>query len=195
MLYLISQKARMRRAKAKELFKTVLQQSRQPYFYEEFGVPDTMEGRFEMLSIHGGLLVDRLCRSDTGKEGRVLAQTFFDVMFKNVDWGMRESGVGDLAVPRRIKKMMSDFKGRAYAYNEAYRSGKGCITHALLRNVYPEGKRPSMETLEKFATYVQSVAHTLDQQGLSDFWLGRVHFPPVGASNQNNGINNDSQAA
>lgn len=195
MLYLISPKARMSRAKAKELFKSVLQQSRNPYFYEIYGVADTMEGRFEMVALHGGLMVSRLCRPDMGREGRILAQSFFDEMFKNIDWAMRESGVGDLAVPRRIKAKMSEFKGRALAYDEAARSGNGEITHALIRNIYASTPRPSMEMLEQFSRYVQQCARQLDNQGLSDFWQGRVSFPHIGASNQNVGIKNESQAA
>lgn len=202
MLYLISQKARVSRAKAKELFKTVLQQARQPQFYEIYGVPDTMEGRFEMVALHGGLLVSRLCRADMGREGKVLAQAFFDEMFRNIDWAMRESGVGDLAVPRRIKAKMTEFKGRAHAYDEAGRSGLGEMTHAISRNVFNSGPRPVLTVLAAFAQYVQSAAHQLDNQGLSDFWQGKVHFPSsfpsamaMGASNQNDGIQNESQAA
>ena len=202
MLYLISPKARARRLKAKELFKTVLQQSRNPHFYEIYGVPDTMEGRFEMVALHGGLLVSRLCRPDMGREGKVLAQAFFDVMFRNIDWAMRESGVGDLAVPRRIKAKMANFKGRAHAYDEAGRSGLGEMTHAISRNVFFEGPRPALDVLEQFAQYVQSAAHQLDNQGLSDFWQGKVYFPShfpsamgFAVGHQNNGTENVAQAA
>lgn len=197
MLYLLTQKGRLSRAKAKELFQIVLRQSRNPYFYEMFGVPDTVEGRFEIVSLHGGLLVNRLCRPDMGREGKILAQAFFDVMFKNIDWSMRERGVGDLAVPRRIKKLMSDFKGRAFAYDESCRAGCSELTHALVRNVYAESPKPSAETMKQFAHYIQSCVTELDKQGLSDFWRGIAHFPvPVTPSNNNqNGTNNATQAA
>ena len=195
MLYLLTQKGRLSRAKAKELFQIVLRQSRNPYFYEIYGVPDTIEGRFEMVSLHGGLLVNRLCRPDMGREGRILAQAFFDVMFKNIDWSMRENGVGDLAVPRRIKKMMSDFKGRAYAYDESCRAGCSELTHALVRNVYANSAKPSAETVKEFSQYIQSCVTELEKQGLSDFWRGIANYSSLPFNNNQNGNNNAIEAA
>lgn len=197
MLYLMTQKGRLSRTKAKELFQIVLRQSRHPYFYEMYGVPDTIEGRFEMVSLHGGLLVSRLCRPDMGREGKILAQAFFDVMFKNIDWSMRERGIGDLGVPRRIKKMMADFKGRAYAYDEACRAGCAELRHALARNVYGDGAKPSAETVKEFSQYIQNCAAELEKHGLSDFWRGMATYPSLPASNnnQNESNNNATQAA
>lgn len=195
MLYLMTQKGRLSRAKAKELFQIVLRQSRDPHFYEMYGVPDTLEGRFEIVSLHGGLLVNRLCRPDMGREGKILAQAFFDVMFKNIDWSMRERGIGDLGVPRRIKKMMSDFKGRAYAYDESCRAGCSELRHALARNVFAETPKPSAEKMKEFSQYIQSCVTELEKQGLSDFWGGRAHFPVMPSNNNQNGTNNATQAA
>ena len=196
MLYLMTQKGRLSRAKAKELFQIVLRQSRHPHFYEDYGVPDTIEGRFEMVALHGGLLVNRLCRPDMGREGRILAQAFFDVMFKNIDWSMRERGIGDLGVPRRIKKMMADFKGRAFAYDESCRAGCSELTHALVRNVYAETDKPSAEIVKDFSLYIQSCVTELEKQGLSDFWRGIAHYPALPSNNNQNGIhNNATQAA
>lgn len=198
MFYLLTQKGRSSRAKAKELFQTVLRQSRDSYFYEIYGVPDTTEGRFEMVSLHGGLLVNRLCRPDMGREGKILAQAFFDVMFKNIDWSMRERGVGDLAVPRRIKKMMSDFKGRAFAYDESCRAGCSELTHALVRNVYGNSEKPSTDTVKQFSHYIQSCVTELEKQGLSDFWRGIVYYPALPSTynqNQNGSPHNATQAA
>ena len=196
MLYLMTQKGRLSLAKAKELFQIVLRQSRHPHFYEAYGVPDTIEGRFEMVALHGGLLVNRLCRPDMGREGRILAQAFFDVMFKNIDWSMRERGIGDLGVPRRIKKMMADFKGRAFAYDESCRAGCSELTHALVRNVYAETDKPSAEIVKDFSLYIQSCVTELEKQGLSDFWRGIAHYPALPSNNNQNGIhNNATQAA
>jgi cytochrome b pre-mRNA-processing protein 3 len=153
--------------------------SRSPIFYEGYDVPDTIEGRFEMITLHGGLLVNRLCQPDMGAEGRMLAQAFFDVMFFNLDWSIRELGVGDLGVPRRIKQMMTSFKGRAFAYDEAMKSGKSEIAHALIRNLYATSSRPSAEILNAMAAYMQDCGAVLKKQGLSDFWLGSVEFPHI----------------
>ncbi len=198
MLYLLSQKGRVRHAQAKKLYQEVLRQSRNPVFYTSYSIPDTIEGRFEMVSLHGGLIVNRLCRPDMGLEGRKLAQAFFDVMFKNIDWAIRENGVGDLAVPRRIKKMMSEFKGRAIAYDEAAKDDKnGSIVHVLLRNVYgQESSRPSQDTIELMADYIHTSVITLDKSSLSDLYQGNIRFAPLQNLNSYNGtINNAPQAA
>lgn len=164
---------------ARNLYDLIMDQSREPYFYADCKVPDTVEGRFELLALHVGLVVNRLSRSDMGSEGRVLAQALFDVMFRNLDWSLREMGVGDLAVPRRVKRMMESFKGRTFAYDEAVKSGSGEIKHALIRNMYGKVSDPHMDQLEAMADYVQACVSKLDGIGLSDYWRGRVEFPVV----------------
>lgn len=185
---------RVRRAAAGKLYDAVMQQSRSPFFYQDCKIPDTMEGRFEVLVLHGGLLVNRLCRPDMGRDGRILAQSFFDVMFRNLEWSLREMGIGDLGVPRRVKKMMGGFKGRAFAYDEALKSGRGEIKHALIRNMYGTVGEPHSDELERMADYVSDCAARLGALGLSDVWQGKVEFPALGAvkdmedKNENKGM-------
>lgn len=196
MFYLLTPSGRLSRAKSKELFQIVLRQSRQAFLYETYKVPDTIEGRFEMVTLYGGILVNRLCRPDMGREGKMLAQAFFDVMFQNIDWSMRERGVGDLAVPHRIKKMMSDFKGRSLAYDEACRSGPSELTHALVRNVYGANSKPTLEILQQFVRYIQECTADLEKKGLSDFWSGRLSYPSfLYNTNQNGSRDYATQAA
>lgn len=191
-LHLLTKKGRLSRERAKDLYAQVVKASRNPVFYTAYGIPDTVEGRFEMVCLHGGVLVNRLSRPDMGAEGRMLAQAFFDVMFINLDWSIREAGVGDLAVPRRIKKMMSDFKGRSFAYDEAVKAGGGEVEHALTRNLYADGK-PTPDVLAAMARYLQSCVVELSKQGLSDFWQGRVRFPDADSLSQ--GYTHAPQAA
>lgn len=197
MFYLLTKKGRLSRQRARDLYNQVVRHSRSPIFYEGYEVPDTLEGRFEMICLHGGMLVNRLCRPDMGEEGRVLAQAFFDTMFINLDWSIREMGVGDLGVPRRVKAMMAAFKGRAYAYDEAIRVGQGEIHHALIRNLYGTVEKPSPEVLSAMSLYVMGSAANLAEQGLSDFWQGKLSFPDIEQSHKGNfqGILNVSQAA
>jgi len=195
MLYLFSKKGRLSHQKAKELYNQVVRHARSPIFYEGYSAPDTVEGRFEMIALHGGLLVNRLCAPDMGREGRMLAQAFFDVMFFNLDWSIREMGVGDLGVPRRVKQMMSAFKGRAFAYDEAVKVGGGEVKHALIRNLYATSSRPSPETLNAMSAYIMNCVSALRNQGLSDFWLGKVVFPNIEFNQQGQNINASSQAA
>ncbi|MGB1077048.1 MAG: ubiquinol-cytochrome C chaperone family protein [Bdellovibrionales bacterium] len=104
-------------------------QARQPVFFQDLQVEDTLEGRFEMICLHTGLLMEWLYKNDRAP----LAQALFDVMFVDIDRNLRESGVGDLAVPKRIKKMMKAFKGRAFAYQEGIK--KDTLDDVITRNL------------------------------------------------------------
>lgn len=182
---------RARKQAARALYDAVLQRSKSPFFYGGCRVPDTIEGRFECLCLHAGLLVARLCRPDAGVEGRRLAQAFFDVMFRNMEFSLRESGVGDLAVPRRIKKMMASFKGRSVAYDESVRAGDGEIRHALIRNIYGPLAGQFNEELDKMAPYVKECAARFESTGLSDFSMGKITFPPIGPEYSRNEHENE----
>jgi len=177
MLGLINSRKRTATKAAHRIYDAIMDVSRQPVFFGECRIPDTLEGRFEVLTLHAGLVVNRLSKADMGREGTLLAQCLFDVMFKNLDWSLREMGVGDLAVPRRIKALMSAFKGRSFAYDEAVRSGRGEIKHALIRNLYGTVKDSHNDELEQMTTYLQHCVDTLNRQGLSDFYLGKLSFP------------------
>jgi len=177
MLGFITRQGRNRQRAARQLYAVVMDHSRNPDFYGAYKIPDTLEGRFEVLALHAGLLVNRLSRPDMGKYGREMAQTFFDVMFRDLEWSLREMGVGDLGVPRRVKKMMTSFKGRTFAYDEAAKSGKSEIKHALIRNVYGKVLEPHNSQLEAMADYTMDCIRALDEQGLSDFYMGAVSYP------------------
>jgi cytochrome b pre-mRNA-processing protein 3 len=139
-LFPIRSSARSRAQTARQLYAAATKAARQPFFFREIGVPDTLEGRADMVFLHAGLLVCRLCR--LGPDGAKLAQSVFDEMFLNYDWALREMGVGDLAVPRRIKKMMGLFKGQAVAYDESARASLPETKAALLRNVFSVSPPP-----------------------------------------------------
>ncbi len=107
------------REMAMTLYTACVKQARLPIFYRNLDIEDTMEGRFEMICLHVSLLMDWLYTTNQ----HTLAQAVFDVMFKDIDQNLREEGVGDLAIPKRIKKMMKSLKGRALAYQTGRISG------------------------------------------------------------------------
>jgi len=196
MICLFTQKGRLNRKIAMDYYNMVIRQSRMEEFYEDYKAPDTMEGRFEIVTLHAGLLVNRLCRPDMGVDGKKLAQALFDVMFRSIDLSIREAGVGDLAVPRRIKKMMTNFKGRTFAYDEAVRSGNGDLVHALSRNIYAEVPLPNQDTMNKLAKYTQDYFDALGNMQPSDFWNSKmIMFPKIEKTLEQIGQNNASQAA
>jgi cytochrome b pre-mRNA-processing protein 3 len=98
---------------ADRLYGAAVAQARNPAFYVECRVPDTLDGRFDLIVLHLCLLIRRLRRE--GETGATLAQALFDTTFDDMDRSLREMGVGDLGVGRRVKAMASAFYGRATA--------------------------------------------------------------------------------
>lgn len=139
------------RQDAEVLLAAVTAASRRPEFYEDGRVPDTMEGRFELLSVHGGLAMLRL-QADPAL--RPLAQAFADRLFSLVDAGLREAGTGDTSVPKRMHKLAGDFYGRLDAYGAAL-SDPPALEAALARNVWRLESHPFAQPL---AQYVAKVA-------------------------------------
>lgn len=117
---------------AEMLLERVQSASRQPALYGAGRVQDTLEGRFEALTLFASLALMRL-RSDPAAEP--LAQHFTDILFRSIDSGLREAGVGDLTVPKKIRALASGFYGRLEAYSEAVQSKDGpALAAAIERN-------------------------------------------------------------
>lgn len=124
------------------LYAATVTAARDPALYAA-GVPDTLAGRFEVISLHVSLLVHRL-RHDADPRGAALAQAVFDAMFADMDLNLREMGVGDMSIGKRVKRLWEDFHGRARAYEEALAGpGEAGLEEALSRNLWrgapPEG--------------------------------------------------------
>lgn len=120
---------------AHALYGIAVARAREPYFYASLGVPDTLEGRFEMITLHVYLLLRRLkAERDATADG--VAQALFDLMFADMDRNLREMGAGDLGVGRRVKTMAQAFYGRVSAYDEGLEADDASLSAALTRNVY-----------------------------------------------------------
>jgi len=127
-----------------ELYGAAVAAARAPRFYAELGVPDTAAGRFEMVCLHNGMLIRRL-RAEGSKTADALAQAVFDAMFADMDVNLREMGIGDMSVGKRVKMLWEGFHGRAQGYAEALNaSDSAALAGALERNIWvtepaPEG--------------------------------------------------------
>ena len=143
---------------ASALYARTAERARAPELFEACGIPDTLDGRFDALSLHAALTIDRLRREP---DGEALAQVFFDAMFRHLDLTLREIGVQDLGVGRRIKIMAEGFHGRALAYREALASGRQPLAEVLRRNAY--GGRPPVdaEPVDRLEAYVRAEADRL----------------------------------
>jgi cytochrome b pre-mRNA-processing protein 3 len=159
---------RRRRPPAEEfataLYIRTAERARAPELFESCGIPDTLDGRFDALALHAALMIDRLRREP---DGEALAQAYFDAMFRHLDVTLREIGVQDLGVGRRIKIMAEGFHGRALAYREAL-LGNQPLGEVLRRNAYG-GRPPSdAEPVIRLEAYVRAEAGRLAGTARSD---------------------------
>jgi len=165
---------------ARRLYMAVLARARDPLFYEDFGVPDTVDGRFDMVALHVFLMLRRLKR-DLPATAR-LSQALFDLMFVDMDENLREMGVGDLAVGRRVKDMAKAFLGRLAAYEAALaEADTDALAGALRRNLF-RGLAPDAGQVAAMAAYVREQDHGLAATALAALSAGGDVFPPIGAT-------------
>lgn len=167
------------RAAAELAYHRVVEQARRPDFFRGGGVPDTLDGRFELVCLHAVLYLRRLKREHP--QAVPLGQHFFDAMFGDFDRSLREIGVGDLSVGREVRRMAEAFYGRATAYEEGLAGDDAALEAALARNLF--GTAPaSPSRLAAMARYVRREAAQLDRQSAAELLRGRVAFgPPVPA--------------
>lgn len=159
------------RQKARNLYFSAATQARQPPFYQQCGVPDTLDGRFEMTALHAALIV-RVLETCADSKAKALSQALFDHMFKVTDQAIREMGIGDLSVPRHMKRMMTAFNGRSHIYDSALTKGEG-LNEALTRNVYGTVANPSAEQVAMLAGYVHD---SVDRLKIEDVLAGKAVF-------------------
>ena len=155
------------RRTGERLLDAITAQARQPVFFTDFAVPDTLDGRFDLMTLHGALVFRALERK--GRGGHDLAQMTTDLMFGAFDDAIRSLGVGDSGIPRRVKTMGKAYIGRASAYDEALKTGDmAALGDALARNVY-RGRPPESAVLRALALYAAAEAARLDQLPLERF--------------------------
>jgi len=156
------------------LYAAAVAAARDPWFYTELAVPDTLDGRFDMVGAYVSLLIHRLRRLPD--PGPALAQAAFDGMFSDMDLNLREIGVGDLSVGKRVRAMWEAFHGRALAYQAALDAGDlPALAAALSRNVWRGADPPGHA--ERLAAQLVRERAALDAQDLTAFAAGRAVFP------------------
>lgn len=165
---------------ADRLYGKAVEQARQTAFYTSMGVPDTVDGRFEMIALHVFLLLRRLKQDDDG--ANETAQALFDTMFTDMDRGLREMGAGDLGVGRRVKVMAKAFYGRISAYEKGVSSDDGALAEAVFRNIY-RGEESERQNALQMTSYMKRQSEHLAAQTLEDLLEGEVKFAPTDLGN------------
>lgn len=129
------------------VYEAIVAAARHPLFYAEWGVSDNLDGRFDMITLHAFLVLDRL----KGVE-QPFRQNLVDELFSDMDRSLREMGVGDLSVGKKVRKMAEVFYGRIGAYDKALQTSRDDLEAAIARNVFPDG--PAGDNASKLAGYV-----------------------------------------
>jgi cytochrome b pre-mRNA-processing protein 3 len=157
---------------AAALYRTCVLQARAPVFYRDLAVPDSIDGRFDLLVLHVALVMLRLEGEDDAR------QQLFDMMFADMDQSLREMGVGDMGIGKRVKPMIAAFYGRMQAYGAALAENDDAVSQVLARNLY--GKiAPPPESLRRMTAYVRAASAHLAAQNTADLLAGDVEFVSV----------------
>jgi cytochrome b pre-mRNA-processing protein 3 len=157
------------------LYGAIVTQARDPRFYEAYGVPDAVLGRFDLIVLHLALVLRRL-RAGEG-DAPNLAQSLFDAFCRDMDDNLREMGIGDQGVPRQMRRVGEAFYGRAQAYDAALaQPGNDALAETLARNVYAEVAESDVAA-KRLAAYVRKVVDELETQAIQHLLDGVVRFP------------------
>ncbi len=166
-----------RTATARQLYGSCVAAARNPVFYRDWCVADSLEGRFEMVMLHVGLLVRRL--TEEGEPGKALGQSLLEEMVVALDDDLRELGVSDLRVPKKVQAAASAFYGRLRVYDQALKSNQTAdLAEALARNVPANADIPVSSN--PLADHVRSIVLSLDGQTRARLANGTVTFPTPG---------------
>jgi cytochrome b pre-mRNA-processing protein 3 len=157
------------------IYAVIVARSRLEVFYRDLGVPDSLDGRFELLTLYMTLVTRHLRAMPS--PGPDMAQDLVDVTFAQFDAALREMGVGDVSIPKRMKSMAGAFLGRASAYDEALRANDhAALLSALRRNLY--GREPIPDgAVEKIAQDVLASVTALEKTSIADYSAAQLPFP------------------
>ncbi len=160
-----------------ELYGIAVAAARQPVYYLDYAVPDTLQGRFDLVGLHVALLIRRL-RHDAEPAGKDLAQAVFDAMFNDMDKSLREMGVGDMSISKRVKRMWEAFNGRAQAYEAALDAAdEAALTEALLRNLWAGTPPDDATAPPRLAAQAVAIDAALAGQAMAGLSAGHLVFP------------------
>lgn len=166
------------RRAAAGLYAAAVGRARAPAFYTDYAVPDTVDGRFDMIAIHVFLLLRRLKAG--GEAAGAVSQALYDAMFEDMDRALREMGAGDLGVGRRVKAMAQAFSGRVAAYDAGLDGPEETLRAALARNVFRGAPGPD-GAVAGLARYMREQAAALAGQPLEALIGGQAVFAELSA--------------
>ncbi len=160
---------------AAALYATIVTQARDTRFYAELGVPDTVDGRFDMVVVHAWLVFRRLRELDQFD----FSQALFDEMFADMDENLRRIGIGDMSVGKNVRRMAEALYGRMNAYDEGVAGGDRELIEVIRRNVYGTVEEPNGAWIAAMAGYIRRQLKSTSRISSSDMKAGDAGFTPV----------------
>jgi cytochrome b pre-mRNA-processing protein 3 len=161
---------------AQKLYGAIVAQARLPVFYQSFGVPDTLQGRFVLLSLNLFAVLHRLKAG--GAEAHDLAQQLVDQFSADMETVLREVGVGDLSIPKRMRGLAASSAALLQSYEEGFAAGEGAVAGAIAEALPLEGTLAEAAG-GRLAHYLEGVVQHLEKEPLSALSAGEVRFPEM----------------
>jgi len=159
------------------VYAVIVAKARQPWLYTTAGVPDTVTGRFDMITLHCFLVLERL--RDQGAKSSEFGQSLFDEAFMDMDHSLREMGVGDLSVGKKVRKMSEVFYGACKGYRDALAVEEANVSHelscAIRRNIL--GDKATDKQVEALVQYVLDSAKQLAAYPVNEILAGKLDLP------------------
>jgi cytochrome b pre-mRNA-processing protein 3 len=163
------------RRKASEIYGAVVTQARAPYFYADLGVPDTPSGRYEMVTLHLFLVLERL--RSVGNRESPLARKLAEAFVADMDDSLRELGTGDLAVPKKVRRAAAGLYERSLSYRAAIAaSDERALSAILAEHAYAGVAHPGAGAL---ARYILDASRRLADMDVADVLRAQSAFPPL----------------
>jgi len=153
------------------LYRTLVEKARDPAFYSRLAVPDTVNGRFDMVVIHAMLVLRRL--RGGGQQADLAGKALLELLFKDMDQSLREMGVGDMGMKHHIKRMAKALFGRAAAYEAGLDGDPAALAAALKENLYRHAQ-PQDAQLAQMSDYLRRATQQLEPQSVADIVAGRL---------------------
>jgi cytochrome b pre-mRNA-processing protein 3 len=158
------------------LYGAIVAQARNPVFYRDQGVADTVNGRLDLLMLHLALVFERLSQGNAAQ--KATGQAMFDRFCQDMDDHLRQDGVGDLKVPKDMRRLGAAFFGRHRSYISALKTGdREALRAALRRNVFADEDSPGLDAL---AAYVEKATRALERQDIAAVAAGGIDWPAIG---------------
>lgn len=167
-------KRKTSRNSVRAVYGAIVAAARHPRFYAQWGVEDTVDGRYDMIVLHAIVLLDRL--AGDGEATASFAQALTNEVFADMDRSLREMGVGDLSVGKKVRRMAEVFYGRAQAYTPSLHAGDAeGLSQALYRNVFAWSGAEEGASL--LAAYALGLRRHLHERPTGPILSGQIDFP------------------